>query len=290
MILLIDNLPIDGTIPIDVFCNHVTSRHHDSPLHVHTHHIELFLLISGNASFYTEKQAFKIPPKSLIIIPDGIWHCAVTHDDSPYERAYVNIDLDLIEILSTEKTNLYKCFEAARNQEVSTMILDEQQCASFTTMCENLSSIIEQNEYASDIYERIILARMLLLANEVTPVQEHRENNIPKLLEELTRFISENIDQKLSLSIFSQQFFLNPNYIDQYFKKYMHVSIHTYVIEKRIELAKQLLREGASVTDTCERCGFGNYSNFIRTFGQRVGMSPGKYKKLHHHEVSAVRK
>lgn len=285
MILLIDNLPVDGTISVDVFCNHVTSRHHDSPLHVHSHHIELFLLISGNVSFYTEKQAFKMQPKSLIIIPDGIWHCAVTHDGSPYERAYVNIDLDLINILMTDKTNLYKCFEESRAQEVSTIILDEQQCASFTAMCETLSTVIEQNKYASDIYERIILLQMLLLANEVAPMQEHQKNNIPKLLERLTRFISENMNQDLSLSMLGQRFFLNPNYINQYFKKYMHVSIHTYVIKKRIELSKQLLREGASVTDTCERCGFGNYSSFIRTFGRYVGMSPGKYRKMYYHEM-----
>lgn len=287
MIDLIDNLAIDGTIPIDIFCNHVTSQHHDSPLHVHTHHIELFLLISGNISFYTEKQAFRVPPKSLIIIPNGIWHCAVTQDTTPYERAYVNIDLSLIDILSTKDTDLYKCFENAQPQEVSTMKLDEQQCATFITLCDNLSSIIDHHEYASDVYSRIILSKMLLLANEVVPVHEHRENNIPKLLEELTRFISEHLDQKLSLSALGQKFFLNPNYIDQYFKRHMHVSIHTYVIEKRIELAKQLLREGASVTDTCARCGFGNYSNFIRTFGNHVGQSPGKYKSTHHKILKA---
>ncbi|WP_283680153.1 AraC family transcriptional regulator [Lentilactobacillus sp. Marseille-Q4993] len=72
---------------------------------------------------------------------------------------------------------------------------------------------------------------------------------------------------------------MNPNYIDQYFKKYMNVSIHTYVIEKRIELAKEVLREGSTVTDACNKSGFGNYSNFIRTFGTKVGVSPGKYKK-----------
>lgn len=278
---MIDNLSIDGTIPMPVFCNHVTSRHHNSPLHVHPHHIEMLLLLSGNASFYTEKQAFLLLPRTLVLVPNGVWHCILTHDDTPYERVYINIELNLIHQLSTTCTNLLKCFDRARHQEVGTMALNEQESTRFTSLCDNLVDVIDQQHDAADIYQRILLTEILLLGNQVAPVPQHRENQMPQLFSKIMQYIAENIAGDLRLSALSHHFYLNPNYIDKYFKSQMNISIHTYVIEKRIELAKQLLGGGESVGETSVHCGFRNYSSFIRTFKQHVGQSPGKYKQTH---------
>ncbi|MGN0996040.1 MAG: helix-turn-helix domain-containing protein, partial [Candidatus Ventricola sp.] len=52
-----------------------------------------------------------------------------------------------------------------------------------------------------------------------------------------------------------------------------------FIVTKKIALAKQLLDESCSVTQVCERCGFGDYSNFIRTFTKTVGISPLQWRK-----------
>ncbi len=54
-------------------------------------------------------------------------------------------------------------------------------------------------------------------------------------------------------------------------------SIYDYIINLRIIKAKDLLREQIAVSTVCELVGFGSYSNFIRTFSKRVGISPGQY-------------
>ena len=52
-----------------------------------------------------------------------------------------------------------------------------------------------------------------------------------------------------------------------------------YVILLKIEHAKRLLKEGCSVTETCEQVGYSNLSHFIRTFKQVAGSTPSAYKK-----------
>ncbi|MFB9770708.1 helix-turn-helix domain-containing protein [Lactiplantibacillus modestisalitolerans] len=276
---MIDNLPIDGTISIPVFCKHVTSQRHNSPLHVHSHHIELYLLRSGDISFYTERQAFAVEPNTLILIPNGIWHCALTHGPTVYERVCLNIDTGLIAQFSTKQTDLYACFRTALKQEVSAQQLTEAQCQHFTELCDQLLTIIDHPKYAADVAERIQLMTILIFANQTPAHTLPRENQMPALLEKITHFIGDHLQTDLSLRALGEYFYLNPNYLDQYFKKYMNVSLHTYIIEKRIERAKQLLATGLSVTEVCAQCGYGNYSNFIRTFGKQVGVSPGRYKK-----------
>ena len=54
---------------------------------------------------------------------------------------------------------------------------------------------------------------------------------------------------------------------------------HRYLLQFRLEHARQLLLGGGSVTDTCYESGFLNLSHFIRSFRRRFGCSPSGVKK-----------
>ena len=62
------------------------------------------------------------------------------------------------------------------------------------------------------------------------------------------------------------------------FKKHWQLPPHAYVINKRILLAKQMLRKGSRVADTAVACGFFDQSHFVKTFKNFVGVNPVDYK------------
>lgn len=276
--ITIINLPADGTLPTDIVCSHNRNRFHDTPFHHHSHHIELYLFISGNVTFFTKNEAFPLKRGYLIAIPDGVWHRAVTRDDVPYERIFLNIDIDLIKQLSTPKTDLYRCFDVSDPKEINILNLGSDAFDDYVNFCDELIPTLDKDTYGNDIHQRILLAEILLLANKVHKIKKQPRNIIPPFLEKVTHFIDENLADDLSLAAFSKHFYLNSTYLDRYFKRYMGLSLHQYVTEKRIEQAKQLLRAGKNVTEVCAKSGFGNYSNFIRSFNKRVGISPRKYR------------
>jgi len=51
-------------------------------------------------------------------------------------------------------------------------------------------------------------------------------------------------------------------------------------VVKRVALAKELLSQGHTVLEACHLSGFHDYSNFIRTFRQTTGYTPGQFKRL----------
>ena len=66
------------------------------------------------------------------------------------------------------------------------------------------------------------------------------------------------------------------------FKETTGVSLTQYLINCRVQAAKEHLEETAlSIRDIAERCGFNDASNFARTFRKKVGCSPRKYRKQH---------
>ncbi len=62
------------------------------------------------------------------------------------------------------------------------------------------------------------------------------------------------------------------------FKKHWKIPPHAYVINKRVLLAKAMLRKGSSVADTAVSCGFFDQSHFVKTFKNFVGVNPVDYK------------
>lgn len=71
----------------------------------------------------------------------------------------------------------------------------------------------------------------------------------------------------------------NGSYLSRIFKQHTGLSLHLYILDQRDEQAKRCLLPGKSVGDTCSQSGFCDCSNFIRTFKNKVGVSPGSFKK-----------
>lgn len=207
--ITIINLPADGTLPTDIVCSHNRNRFHDTPFHHHSHHIELYLFISGNVTFFTKNEAFPLKRGYLIAIPDGVWHRAVTRDDVPYERIFLNIDIDLIKQLSTPKTDLYRCFDVSDPKEINILNLGSDAFDDYVNFCDELIPTLDKDTYGNDIHQRILLAEILLLANKVHKIKKQPRNIIPPFLEKVTHFIDENLADDLSLAAFSKHFYLN---------------------------------------------------------------------------------
>ena len=62
------------------------------------------------------------------------------------------------------------------------------------------------------------------------------------------------------------------------FRELVGMSPHRYLVHRRLDRARDLLRSGMSVTDVCYAAGFNNLSHFIKSFRAHFGMLPSKLK------------
>lgn len=97
---------------------------------------------------------------------------------------------------------------------------------------------------------------------------------------ELEDFIEASLDQDLSLERLAAQAGLNPSYLVSAFSRTFGTSPHKYVMGKRLERAKHLLRATQeSLCDVALQCGFSSQSHFTTSFSSHVGVSPGAYRR-----------
>jgi AraC-like DNA-binding protein len=94
------------------------------------------------------------------------------------------------------------------------------------------------------------------------------------------RFIDECYDLPLNLVEISKQACLSPYHFLRLFREAFDTTPHQYLIQKRIEKAKELLRvRSLSVTEVCFEVGFQSLGSFSSLFRKFVGHAPITYRR-----------
>jgi AraC family transcriptional regulator len=73
---------------------------------------------------------------------------------------------------------------------------------------------------------------------------------------------------------------LSVTYFSHAFRRTLGVAPHNWLIEERIVLSKEKLRDSRlSLADVATECGFSDQSHFTRHFTRAVGVSPGAWRR-----------
>jgi AraC-like DNA-binding protein len=69
---------------------------------------------------------------------------------------------------------------------------------------------------------------------------------------------------------------MSPFHFARIFRDLVGTSPHRFLVARRLDVARRLLREGVSVTEACLAVGFVSLSHFIHRFRRAYGVSPSR--------------
>jgi AraC family transcriptional regulator len=96
----------------------------------------------------------------------------------------------------------------------------------------------------------------------------------------LIEFIEEHLDGDLSLDAMAAEVDVSPLYLARAFKAAVGQSPHQYVLQRRIERAKDLLRgTDHPIVEIALSAGFSSQSHLSNWFLRNVGVSPAVYRR-----------
>lgn len=102
------------------------------------------------------------------------------------------------------------------------------------------------------------------------------------LVAEVCRYIEKHLeDAEISLSSIAEQFFISEGYLSKEFKKCTGMPFSEYLIQKRIDTAKQMLKNRyVKVCDVARLTGFNSQHYFCTVFKKKVGVTPSKFRDI----------
>ncbi|MGV2831164.1 AraC family transcriptional regulator [Myxosarcina sp. GI1(2024)] len=99
-----------------------------------------------------------------------------------------------------------------------------------------------------------------------------------KLLQ-VIRYIDDTLDQDIKLADLAQLVEMSQSHFSRLFKQSMGLSPYQYLLQQRVERAKQLLKKtNQSLVEIALACGFVSQSHFTRQFRQATGVTPKAYR------------
>ena len=117
-----------------------------------------------------------------------------------------------------------------------------------------------------------------LLQNYTTRKSSIREyeGGLPQQkLKQSIDYIQDNLAREISLNELANELGISRYYFCRLFKQSTGFSPHQYVIQQRVEQAKQLLLRGEmSIADVAQVCGFAHQSHLTRHFKRLTGVTP----------------
>ena len=99
------------------------------------------------------------------------------------------------------------------------------------------------------------------------------------IIQEILSYINNHYTQPIRIENLARSFGVSVSYLSHEFVRFTNRSVYDYVLYRRVMLARQQMMGTASLNDIAYQCGFNDYSNFLRSFGKVVGMSPSQYRK-----------
>lgn len=102
---------------------------------------------------------------------------------------------------------------------------------------------------------------------------------LDKNTEGIVKYIQKHYTEDISLNNLANNLFITPSGLIFKFKKAMGITPVEYIINLRIELAKNLLSTtDVKIYDIAEQCGYKNVYYFSNAFKKITGMSPSTFR------------
>jgi len=251
----------------------------------------LFYIISGKGCMTIEGVTYRLCPGCTLMFGAGTKYIWQPSADSPIDFIVLNFDY------TQNFNNLRKPFHPVHSDRftekdiLESIIFSDEEILNHPIVISNLAAIESRlrlmttefnvvNDYRLDMLLSSVLKSVIIsIIREAEMCRTEESNRDLSLTRSIIQYIQSNYDKEISYEDLSEEFYMNPVYMNRIFKKNTGTSLHAFIINYRINMAMELLRSSnISVREIAFATGFTDVPHFGKTFKKMTGVSPSRYR------------
>lgn len=257
---------------------------HKNIMSPHTHNaIEIYLSLSDVSNVLTGSVSTSIKKNTLLIFPPYCIHSLASDMENIYERFVININTVWFEhLLDGVNDSSYSYMHSGSAPII--IELEQNTVNSLVKILKKAIACKESRTFAtiSAFFEVLDFIDSLVANGENTSFSTRHISRTQKTVNAMIEYIDEHLFENIKIKDIADAFFLSPNYAAKIFKKHTFSPINNYITLQRITVARQMLRDGRSVSETQLATGYASYEHFFRTFKKIMNVTPKEYRDYHY--------
>lgn len=225
----------------------------------HSHkELSIGIILKGSTTVVIDNREYRVERHNLILIPENRVHLCIPDDKDNFRFIMVYIESNWLK-------NTFN---------IKTEEIEAEVCKGHSDIIKLVEKLVNKESLNESDY--VLFTQELFLDNfKIIELPIPIEK---KILTDVKEYLNSNFSSSISLNDLSNEYCINKYSLIRGFKRQFGLSPHSYLINLRINRAKELLKNDLDYTKIALDCGFYDQSHFIKTFKDYTGLTPDKFR------------
>lgn len=236
---------------------------------------KILLLLSGSGGYSIDGQRYLLRPGDVVLVRDGSIHRPELDAQTPYERIIIYISPEYLRSVSTDDGDLYGIFSGERGHVLR---FPQKQAQKLLRRAEGLEKDLSQQGFGREILAGTGLLRLLVEIGRGQTQADTLDSGVQmpqnERIRDILGYIHSHLGEELDAQTLAERFFISKYHMMRLFRQETGTTLHLYITQKRLMLARDLIRKGMKATEACYQSGFRSYSSFTRAAEKYLGTTP----------------
>lgn len=252
----------------------------------------ILLISHGSLFVHTGTEFFRCGTEDLVICKPGqTVILEFSGGRHPLAGFWIRLAPALLRRLSSEQTDLEAGFRVSP-LPIAVLRIKSESLMLLKSLSTRMNTFPQDAEpYGIDILEngalQMFTALLLRACLAEDPYRPPKGEHL--MLDQVFGYIHSHLTEDITLETLEKVFFVSRNHLCREFKRRTGQTIHRYILKARLDLCREYIEQGNSITEVCRKGGFSEYNNFFRVFKQEYGITPKQYYRRFQQEYQGIK-
>lgn len=229
-------------------------------------------IMEGTSTYLSGHSTRDISAGSVVLMNPGVVHACNPLHDQPWAYRMFYVDAGWLALVQRQ---------AGIGAEGGFVPFDANYSTDPTLFTElnSLYVVLTDSSTSPETIQTVVLNFFRWLVRRLQTASDHPPC-APCKMTQAADFIRENCTHALRLEDIAAAVQLSPSYLIRAFKAHYGLTPHGYVIDCRLQLARDGLRRGDGIAEVAAQTGFADQAHLQRLFKRTLAATPGQYRGL----------
>lgn len=241
--------------------------------HYHDFH-KVVIFISGKVVYHIEGKAYQLRPWDILLVNRHAIHRSEIDPSVPYERFILWIQNDIL------WQELLKCFQKANDRNYNLIRLNSALQEKMKDILFELETSTKSDGYGKEILTQSLFLQFMVYLNRIFLEKQYifdkKSYTFDSQIACILQYINHNLKEDLSVETLSARYYVSKYHLMRKFKQETGYTLHNYIVNKRLLMARTLISNGMLVTKAAQESGFAEYSTFSRAYRKQFKTNPSE--------------